>query len=278
MINDYKLICPVYTCSRHGKPCEACHGKAYWRALVHRCNRGSYLRSVVSMSESYVSRWLGSTAAVDRFVAVSRFFAEKMKANGIEPAKISVVPNFIDVTRFESQTETGRYFVYFGRVERSKGIATLLKAFERLPDIPLVVIGEGGFLADARATASENVRFVGFKKGSELYALVGGAVASILPAEAYENCPVSILESFALGRPVIGSRIGGIPELIGHGDDGYLFEPGNVDALSQWIETAWRQRANKAMGKAARVKAERQFSADVHYRRIRDIYDSVSAP
>jgi glycosyltransferase involved in cell wall biosynthesis len=147
-----------------------------------------------------------------------------------------------------------------------------------LPDIPLVVIGEGGFLAEARTTASENVRFVGFKKGSDLYTLVGGAVASILPAEAYENCPVSILESFALGRPVIGSRIGGIPELIEDGEDGYLFEPGNVDALTQSIEAAWRQRASKALGKAARVKAEQQFSADVHYRRIRDVYDSVYAP
>lgn len=277
-VHDYKLICPVYTCSRGGKPCEACHGKEYWRAFVHRCNRGSYLRSAISMSESYVSRWLGSIAAIDRFVAVSRFFAEKMKANGLDSEKISVVPNFIDVVRFKSQTEAGRYFVYFGRVERSKGIVTLLKAFEQLSDIPLVVIGSGEFLAEARAlaAASANIQFVGFKRGSELYGLVGGAVASILPAEAYENCPISILESFALGRPVIGARIGGIPELIEDGEDGYVFEPGDVNALSQCIRTVWAQRTRNEMGKAARQKAEQQFSADVHYRRIRAVYDSVS--
>ena len=277
-VHDYKLICPVYTCSRGGKPCEACHGKEYWRALVHRCNRGSYLRSAVSMSESYVSRWLGSVAAIDQFVAVSHFFAEKMKENGIDSRKISVVPNFIDVTRFVRQVEAGRYFVYFGRLERSKGIGTLLAAFERLPDIPLIVIGEGGFLTEARASAagSTNIQFVGFKKGSELYNLVGGAVASILPAEAYENCPMSILESFALGRPVIGARIGGIPELIEHGEDGYIVEPRDVDALSSCVRTVWEQRAKSEMGKAARRKVEQRFSADVHYRRIRAVYDSLS--
>lgn len=278
-VHDYKLICPVYTCSRGGKPCEACHGKEYWRALVHRCNRGSYLRSAISMSESYVSRWLGSVAAIDRFVAVSRFFAEKMKENGIDSQKISVVPNFIDVTRFARQEEPGRYFVYFGRIEQSKGIGTLLEAFRRLPDIPLIVVGEGGFLAQARALAADsaNIRFVGFKRGNELYALVAGAVASILPAEAYENCPMSILETFALGRPVIGARIGGVPELIEHGQDGYIFEPKDVDALSLYVRMVWEQRAKSEMGKAARSKVERQFSADVHYRRIRALYDSLPA-
>jgi glycosyltransferase involved in cell wall biosynthesis len=116
---------------------------------------------------------------------------------------------------------------------------------------------------------------VGFKSGVELYSMVGEAVASILPAEAYENCPMSILESFALGRPVIGARIGGIPELIEDGEDGYIFEPGNVDALRASVLLAWSQRGNYGMGKAARLKAEQQFSADVHYRRIRAVYEAL---
>jgi len=276
-VHDYKLICPVYSCSRGGNPCEACQGKEYWHALVYKCNRGSYLRSAISMSESYVSRWLGSVAAIDRFLAVSHFFAAKMKESGIDPQKISVVPNFVAVKRFTRQMDAGRYFVYFGRVEQSKGIGTLIKAFEHLPDIPLIVVGEGSFLAEARALAvgSTNIQFVGFKRGCELYTLVGGAVASILPAEAYENCPMSILESFALGRPVIGARIGGIPELIEHGEDGFIFEPGNVDSLSMYVRTIWEQRATSEMGKAARRKVEQQFSADIHYRRILAVYESL---
>ncbi|PTB20345.1 glycosyltransferase family 1 protein [Trinickia symbiotica] len=276
-VHDYKLICPVYTCNRDGNPCEACHGKEYWRALIYRCNRGSLLRSAVSMSESYVSRWLGSVAGIDRFVAVSRFFAGKMKESGIDPLKIVVVPNFVDVKRFEPRREQGRYFIYFGRIERSKGIPTLIEAFARMPEVPLVVAGEGEFLQHARALAadSSNIEFVGFKRGKELYDLVGGAVASILPSEAYENCPVSILESFAAARPAIGARIGGIPELIEHGEDGFVFERGNVDELCAYVKTIWSQRASNGMGKAARSKVEQQFSAEVHYRRIRSIYDSL---
>lgn len=276
-VHDYKLICPVYTCSRNGQPCEACHGNDYWRALTYRCNRGSYLRSAISMSESYLSRWLGSVHTIDRFLAVSRFFAAKMAENGIDASKIEVVPNFIDIERFKPQSEPGRYFIYFGRMERTKGVGTLIKAFAQLPDIPLVLMGEGSYLAEAQALAAgcPNIEFVGFQSGDALYSRVGQAVASILPAEAYENCPMSILETFALGRPVIGSRIGGIPELIEDGEDGLIFEPGDVDALRACVRRLWDRRGHADMGNAARHKAEQQFTAGVHYRRISAVYESL---
>lgn len=276
-VHDYKLVCPVYTCSRGGKPCEACHAKDYWRALAYRCNRGSYVRSAISMSESYLSRWLGSVDTIDRFLAVSRFFAAKMAENGIDSRKIEVVPNFIDIERFEPHAEPGRYFIYFGRIERTKGIGTLIEAFAQLPDIQLVLVGEGSYLDEAKALAARcpNIEFLGFKNGDALYSLVGQAVASILPAEAYENCPMSILESFALGRPVIGARIGGIPELIEDGEDGLIFEPGDVDALRDAARVLWDRRGQDVMGRAARFKAEQQFTAGVHYRRISAVYESL---
>jgi glycosyltransferase involved in cell wall biosynthesis len=275
--HDYKLICPVYSCSRGGEPCEACHGKEYWRAMVHKCNRGSYLRSAISMSESYVSRWLGSVDAIDRFIAVSQFSATRMTVNGIDPGKISVVPNFVDVAQFTPPTEAGRYFVYFGRVEESKGVKTLVEAFMTMPDIPLMVIGEGKLLPVVRelAAQSTNIHFPGFKSGAELYSLVGQSVASILPSEWYENCPMAVLESFALGRPVIGTRIGGIPELISPGEDGEIVESRDAESLCSAVRTLWAQRGNSRMNKAARHKAEYEFSSDIHYRRIREVYDSL---
>jgi glycosyltransferase involved in cell wall biosynthesis len=146
-----------------------------------------------------------------------------------------------------------------------------------LPDIPLVLVGEGSCLDEAKALAARcpNIEFVGFKNGDALYSLVGQAVASILPAEAYENCPMSILESFALGRPVIGARIGGIPELIEDGEDGLIFEPGDVDALRDCARVLWDRRGQDVMGRAARFKAEQQFTAGVHYRRISAVYESL---
>ncbi|WP_149029760.1 glycosyltransferase family 4 protein [Paraburkholderia fungorum] len=279
-VHDYKLLCPVYTCSRNNLPCEDCGGREYWRALTNKCNRGSYVRSALSMTEAYTSRWLGSVESIDRFIAVSQFFSNRMEANGIDSAKISVVPNFVDIARFSPAAEIGRYFIYFGRMERSKGIATLLKAFSTIPDIPLILVGEGSFLEEAKAIsasmACSNITFLGFKRGEELYKLVAGAVCSILPAEAYENCPMSILEAFGLGRPVIGARIGGIPELIDHGVDGYIFNPGDVDSLREYVKEVWYGRRNSEMGRAARFKAERKFSADAHYKKICEVYEKVN--
>lgn len=280
-LHEYRLACPVYTFISRGDICEACRGRKFWHALPRRCKDGSLARTAARVAEAYVSKWAGDARKVDHFIAVSEFMREKMIEHGVTgPEDITTLHNFVDPDRLEPAEEPGDIFVYFGRIAPVKGIETLVEAAAPLEDTYLVIVGEGPQREQLEAMVDEreldHVRFVGFQSGQKLHDWVRRAVAVVLPAEWYENCPMSVLESMGLGRPVIGARIGGIPELIDDGEDGWLFPSGDVEALrDRLLEAAQQPRAAHRMGQAARRKVEREFSPEVHYRRLMEIYGVV---
>ncbi|MBT8421960.1 MAG: glycosyltransferase, partial [Gammaproteobacteria bacterium] len=279
-LHEYKLLCPVYTCVRDERICEDCGGKQFWKATAHRCNRGSLVRSLASSIESYTSNLLGNRDRIDHFIGVSHFMTEKMRSIGIPEDKLSTVHNFVDTSRHEAARAEGDYLLYFGRLEATKGLFTLLEALRETPGLRCIIAGSGPALDSLRATAERygltNVEFPGFISGEKLHDLVRGSICTILPSEWYENCPMSVLESLALGRPVIGARIGGIPELINDGIDGLLVEPGNAAQLAAALcELGENPAAAARMGAAGREKVQREFSPDVHYAKIQAVYDRV---
>ncbi len=279
-LHEYKIMCPVYTCISNGKICEACQGKEFWHCTLKRCNRGSLIRSFASTIESYTSKWLGATEHVDHFIGVSEFLTKKMLQIGIPENKIRTIHNFVDCSRFEPATEPGRYILYFGRLERVKGIYTLLDAIEQLPSVNCIIAGSGpedGPLRESIVSRGlSNVELVGFKSGKALHELIRGSMCTVLPSEWYENCPMSILESFALGRPVIGTNIGGIPELISNSEDGILIDVANANDLAAAIDQiATAPGRAVQMGSAGRMKVMHDFSADKHYAKIQDVYSKV---
>lgn len=277
-LHEYKLTCPVYTHYSNGRICEACEGSRFYRALPRRCNRGSFGRTLASVLESYTSRWLGDTRAVDQFIAVSRFMRAQMLKHGtLREEQISVLHNFVDPEAFAPQARPGDYFLYFGRLAGNKGIDTLLRAFAPLSEQRLVIAGDGEERARLEALSGKlgagNVSFVGFKRGDQLAQLIRQAMCVVIPSEWYENCPMSVLESLAHAKPVIGSDIGGIPELIAPNRDGWLFPAGDVEALRDCLAQAAAAGDSLGdMGLAGRRKIEDQFSPAVHYRQLMDIY------
>jgi glycosyltransferase involved in cell wall biosynthesis len=97
-----------------------------------------------------------------------------------------------------------------------------------------------------------------------------------LPSQWYENSPSTIYESFALGKPVIGSRIGGIPELIEDGVNGLLFEPANVEDLAEKIKYLYHHPLlAQKMGISARKKVEEKYSEEEYYKKLLGIYDNL---
>lgn len=279
-LHEYKLLCPVYTCIRNAEICEACAGKHFWKALAHRCNRGSLARSAASMVESYVSKWLGNREQVDHFIGVSQFMTDKMLSIGIPEERISTVHNFVDSDSVVPADQPGSYLLYFGRLEAIKGLFTLLDALREHPELRCVIAGTGPARTALEARAKElglhNVEFPGFIGGEALHDLIRGASCTVLPSEWYENCPMSVLESLAFARPVIGARIGGIPELIADGDDGLLFEPGDSAQLAAALrEVAGNPQRALEMGRAGREKVSRSFSPQVHYAQIASVYARV---
>lgn len=280
-LHEYKLACPVYTFVSRGEICEACRGRRFWHALPRRCKDGSVTRTAASVLEAYISKWAGDAEKVDHFIAVSDFMREKMIEHGVTgPGRITTLHNFVDPARLEPAERPGEVLLYFGRIAPVKGIETLIQAAAPLEETNVVIVGEGPQRAELAAMVEErgidHVRFVGFRSGQELHEWVRRAIAVVLPAEWYENCPMSVLESMGLGRPVIGARIGGIPELIEDREDGWLFPSGDVEALRNRMRAVARDpRQAHRMGRAARRKVERAFSPDVHYERLMDIYEAV---
>ena len=276
-LHEYKLTCPVYSHLSNDEICEACAGKHFWRALPKRCNRGSLARTALSVTEAYVSKMLGAVEKFDHFISVSHFLRKKMISHGIPEDKISTVHNFVDVSDIAPNFSVGEYVLYFGRVHRSKGILTLIKAAAPLKQVPLYIVGDGEAMPEVQQiieqNGSDHIRLLGFKQGEELRALILNSICTVLPSEWYENCPMSVLESYAYGKPVIGADIGGIPELIVDDVDGFLVPSGGQEALRErllWMS----EHRNEAveMGRVGRRKMETEFNADVHYEKIMNIY------
>lgn len=279
-LHDYKLTCPVATHLTSEQICEACAGKHFIRALPKRCNRGKLSRTALSVTESYVSRLLGSVDKFDHFISVSNFHRKKMIQMGVPEDKISTVHNFTDVSDFPANYAGGDYVLYFGRIDRSKGILSLIEAAMPLKHIPLYIAGEGEATPEVQKMLDENdckhIHLIGFKRGGELRDLILNSLCTVLPSEWYENCPMSILESFAYGKPVIGTTIGGIPELIDNEANGFLVPPKEPEQLRDrllWMSE--HQTEAIEMGKAARKKVETEFNADIHYEKIMNVYQRL---
>lgn len=280
-LHEYKLVCPVYTLEHQGQPCNKCVTGTPLNAIVKRCKNGSLIDSTIRVAENLISRKLGDIRLVDRFISVSDFHRRKMIEGGVPEHKLATIHNFVDTDAIQESEQDSGYALYFGRIEKLKGIGTLLRAFKNVP-FRLVIAGEGNSLDHFKQMAAEldlcNVEFVGFKSGDSLTRLIREARFCVVPSEWYENCPMSVLEAMAHGKPVVASDIGGIPELIRNGVDGYLFEPKSVEQLAEHCTRLADRKNARALGHNARRNAVDNFSKAAHYQKIMDVYRSVSLP
>jgi glycosyltransferase involved in cell wall biosynthesis len=278
-LHDYKLVCPIYVLMRNGRTCEDCRGGRYYNVALKHCHPGGLAAGLANAAEMYLHKSiLKSYDAVDLFICPSRFLMDKMIEFGVPREKLTHLPYFIPVDDYTPRDESGRYYVFSGRLSREKGLRTLLEAASSVPDIKLVVLGEGPLETElkGRYGAEPWVEFRGHLPWGELVEALSGAMFSVVPSEWYENLPLTVMESFALGVPVIASKIGGLPEMVTPGETGLLVEPGNVEDLASAI--AWLGRNEEAraeMRSGARRFAETEYSPGSHYGRLMDVYKRV---
>ena len=242
-LHDLKPMCPNYQMYTQGHTCEKCKGHRYYNCLLNSCTKGSRAKSLINTIEMYFHHIMGYYRNdVDRYIAVSNFFREKMAEFGFDKDNIEYIPNFIDTNRFIYNPSDEGYALFLGRLSSEKGVDRLLQACEKTPEIPVIIAGTGPKEDELKKIVKDktldNVTFVGFKSGDDLLKLITEASFTILPSQVYENCPMSILV-LAVGTPVIGSKIGGIPELIEEGVDGYTFKASDPASLADKMKLLW---------------------------------------
>ncbi|MEM3112648.1 MAG: glycosyltransferase [Candidatus Anstonellales archaeon] len=280
-LHEYKLFCPVSTFIRNGLVCEKCAGKKYWNCIIYRCNRRNLLKSLIVALEAYVADFLGAKGLIDHFIAVSNFVRSKMIDQGIQASKISTVYNFVPDDMFcKNHNRIGSYFLYYGRIEHIKGIGTLIKAMKSIKGTNLYIAGHGEAEDDLKRYAAKlgirNVKFMGFKIGEELKQLIDGSICTIVPSECNETFGLTVVESFARGKPVIVSNMGGLPEIVMDGIDGFIFQAGNVEELSEKLNWfAMNLKKAEDMGMMGYKKAREKFTSERHYEEIMKIYRKV---
>jgi glycosyltransferase involved in cell wall biosynthesis len=263
--HDLKLACPSNKMFNDGGVCERCKGGNYLNVVRHACVQGSRAASAIVAVEAWSQRLLRSYARhLDRIVVPSRFFLEKFVEWGWPRDRFEYIPNWADTADTAFDPTPGDYFLYFGRLSGEKGVETAVRAAVAA-GVPLAVAGEGPLrepLERLAEGAGGAIRFLGFQRGEALAALVRGSRAVLVPSECYENAPLALIEAYAAGKPVIGSRLGGIPELVDEERTGWLFPAGDADALADVLRRvrAASDSTLRPMGVAARALVERDFS------------------
>ena len=278
--HDLKIACPAYKMLNRTGVCERCKEGSVLNVIRHRCVRDSLAASVLVAAESGLQRTMQTYRKhLTRVVAPSRFFLEKFVEWGWPREQFVYIPNYVDATKFEPAFEPGNYFLYFGRLAPEKGVATLMRAVKQA-GVKLKIAGSGPIETDLYALQAElqgDIEFLGFKSGSDLHALIRGARAVVLPSEWYENAPMSVLESFAFGKPVIGARIGGIPEMIEEGANGWGFISGDAAGLADVLARVQAMSPDVLghTGRAAREGVERRFNRARYTAAMLDLYASI---
>ncbi len=308
--HEYKHICPnqrLYD-QRINAICERCRlggqgrGGRLYMPLVTRCIKGSLGASATGVVESYLDHFLRlSERGIRRIITPSNFMRRKMIEFGLQPAKIVHIPNFVVASEGEPHEASDPYILYAGRLVRHKGILTLVEAASELPGVRFLIAGEGEEAEDLKNYINRkglrNVELLGFKESNELQKLLAGCRGAVVPSEWYENCPYSVLEPMAAGKPVVAARIGGIPELVVDGVTGFLFPPGDRDALVSGPLPVSRRNRHKSqcgdplceklaalwdnprkaaeMGRKARERARMLYNPEDHYSRVMAVFEDA---
>ena len=272
-LHNYRLICAGGTLLRNNQICEKClHGSSLW-GVVHRCYRMSFLGSLalVLMQRKAKSKSIW-TRNVTRFIALTEFAKKKFLDYGINENQIVVKPNFTSNAIFkENQQRYGA--LYVGRLSIEKGVHTLIDAWKSISNIKLTIAGDGPEREWLEAQAPPNISFVGKITGKEVLRIMNRSQALIIPSIWYEGFPMSIVEAYSAGLPVIASDIGSLSECILQDETGMLFNSGDSHDLAITVKNAFSSPSHlRLLGNNARRLYLSKYTPDVNYKMLMEIY------
>jgi glycosyltransferase involved in cell wall biosynthesis len=281
-LHDYRLLCPANAfLDGQNEICEKCINKSFYQCSVKKCVDGNFFFSTIVTLEAYYRKYfIDPLDYINHFIFVSNFSRNKhIEFDKRYASRSSKLFNFTLLGSADSEVNVKKsYFLYFGRLSIEKGIHSLVKSAVNT-GITLKIVGNGPILKELELIANENpnIQLMGHQSGTDLEKVIKECYFIVVPSECYENNPMTVLEAYSMGKPVIGTRIGGIPEIVIDGETGFLCEQRNVDDLSGTLLKALNldENAYQNMARNARKFAEDNFSTEVHYKELMSIYSKV---
>lgn len=279
-LHNFRLLCPSALFLRSGKVCEDCLGKTPpWPALRHACYRNSRTQTAVLTamltSHRILRTWQNK---VNTYIVLNSFARQKFIDGGLPPDKIVVKPNFVAEPGIIPKS--AEYALFVGRLSEEKGIKVLINAWENVKDIPLKIIGNGPLFDLAKRLIEtykiRNAELLGKLSSAHVWEYLSRATFLVMPSICYENLPMTIIEAFAAGVPVIASRLGGMAEIVTDRHTGLHFTPGDAVDLAKKIRWAWENSPQMSeMSKAARKEYENKYTAEKNYQMLLKIYQNA---
>ena len=283
VLHNFRPFCPNGFYYTQGQICEACRGGNYLNAIRKRCYKDSYALSGLYALTLGSNRLAGMVDKIAGFICLTEFFKIKMQEAGVPDSKLFVRPNFVYAPPLTANTSgAGNYALYMGRLSPEKGCWTLIHAFEQMPQVALKILGTGPVEQELKdyvsAKGLANIQFLGFKSGDEKWQLLRNSLCLVVPSEWYENFPVTVLEAYMASKPVVASRMGGLPYIVEDGKSGLLFESGKVGELVQKIQQLVNDPAGAVrMGACGRRFSETKYGPEQGYSNLMKVFSQVQA-
>lgn len=275
-LNNYRLICPGAYLMRGGEVCQACVGAAPWRAVAHACYRDSRAASALVAHMITSNRRRGTwTNLVDAYIAFTAGARRRFIRGGLPPGKVHVKPNALAEDPGAGSSHGGGA-LFVGRLSHEKGVGLLVQAWKELGGAELQVLGDGPERAGMQAMAVPGVSLAGWVEEAEVLATMKRAGFLVMPSLWFEGMPLTLVQAYACGLPVLASRLGALAELVVDGETGLLFEPGDAHDLSLKCRYLLEHpEERRRMGRNAREVFQRNYTAEADYRRLISIYQAV---
>jgi glycosyltransferase involved in cell wall biosynthesis len=279
-VHNFRLRCPNGYMFTEGAPCERCIPGNYTNAIVHRCFP-ERSQAVAYAGSLWTHRFvLRLEKTVSMYIAPSEFMRARLRSWGFDEERIRLVRNFTDVKAMAA-SPPGSFGMYLGRLSSEKGLEVLLRALRQAGDPPFRIVGDGplesGLAELAADLGLERCLFLGRKTPDEVTSLLKECRFLAMPSLCHENSPLAALEALTVGRPLLTSTMGGLPELVGQ-DRGLTFQSGDISDAADKITLFMGDEALcKTTGAAAAEFAATELSPGRHQAGIEDAYAGAAS-
>ena len=278
--HDLNPICPASIMLYNGEVCDDCITKGYAQCIKKKCVKGSTLKSTLGVMEKKYYDIHKVFRKIDCIISPSEFNKNQLVNGKLKYNEIVTLHNFVNESE-RNEYVLGDYAFYLGRLSKEKGILNLIEAIGDIPDAKLLIAGDGPERERIEAYISEHkldgrITLLGYQNQDSIHKYITNSRFVVIPSICNENCPYSVLEAMEIGKPIVASRMGGIPELIADGENGYLYKADDINELKEKLTLLLNddEKVN-SFAQKSRELYESYYSPDSYYNELIKIYNKV---